>query len=92
MPTPVENPLLGWLGSCFRVVTSVGLGCFAAYVALGATGATFKNFEQWQPLLSGLTMPAAPAWMANVGIGLHFTNPQPRHLQPLCRHRLQRLG
>ena len=72
LPTPVEDRLLGWIGRLFLVATLAGLGIFGAYIALRATGATSKNFGQWQALVAGHPMPTAADWLANVGIGLHF--------------------
>jgi Predicted membrane protein (DUF2306) len=72
LPRPVDDRLLRWIGRLFRIATWVGLGIFGSYIVLRATGATFKNFEQWQPLLAGRPMATASAWIANVGIGMHF--------------------
>jgi hypothetical protein len=72
LPRPVEDRLLGWIGRLLSIATWVGLGTFGSYIVLRATGATFKNFEQWQALLAGGPMATASAWIANVGIGLHF--------------------
>jgi hypothetical protein len=69
---PGQGRLFGWTGRLFSVATLAGLGLFGAYIALRATGATPKNFEQWQDLLAGRPMPKASDWIANVGIGLHF--------------------
>ena len=69
---PVDDRLLGWIGRLFGVATLVGLGLFGAYIALRATGATIRNFEQWRNLLAGLPMPTASEWIANLGIGMHF--------------------
>ena len=72
LPTPGEDRLLGWIGRLFLVATLADLGIFGAYIALRATGATSKNFGQWQALVAGHPMPTAADWLANVGIGLHF--------------------
>ncbi len=69
---PVDDRMLGWIGRLFGLATLAGLGIFGAYIALRAVGATIKNFEQWQPLVSGLSIPTAAEWIANLGIGLHF--------------------
>ena len=69
---PVEDHLLGGIGRLFSIATWVGLGIFGAYIALRATGATSRNFGQWQALVAGHPMPTAADWLANVGIGLHF--------------------
>jgi hypothetical protein len=69
---PVDDRLLRWIGRLFSIATWVGLGAFGSYILLRATGATFKNFEQWQALLAGRSMATASTWIANVGIGLHF--------------------
>jgi len=70
--TPVDDRMLGWIGRFFGLATLAGLGVFGVYIALRAGGATIKNFAQWQPLVSGLPMPTAAEWIANLGIGLHF--------------------
>lgn len=69
---PVEERLLRWTGRLFYFAALAGLGVFGAYIVLRATGATFKNFGQWRELVSGLPMPTASVWIANLGIGLHF--------------------
>ncbi len=69
---PVDDRMLGWIGRLFGVATLAGLGWFGAYIALRASGATIKSFEQWQNLVAGLPMPTASEWIANLGIGLHF--------------------
>ena len=69
---PVDDRPLGWIGSFFGVATMVGLGLFGVYIALRASGATIKNFEQWQALVAGLPMRTASVWIANLGIGMHF--------------------
>ena len=71
-PLPASDRLFGWTGRLFRLATLLGLGSFGGYIALRATGATFENFGQWQALVAGRPMPTASAWIANVGIGLHF--------------------
>lgn len=69
---PFDDRLLGGIGRLFGLATLAGLGLFGAYITLRASGATTKNFEQWQALVAGLPMPTASAWIANLGIGLHF--------------------
>jgi hypothetical protein len=69
---PVDDRLLRWIGRLFRVAAWVGLGAFGSYIVLRAMGATLRNFGQWQPLLSGRPLATASAWIANVGIGVHF--------------------
>ena len=69
---PVDDRMLGWIGRLFGVATLAGLGWFGAYIALRASGATIKSYEQWQNLVAGLPMPTASEWIANLGIGLHF--------------------
>ncbi len=68
----VDDRMLAWIGRLFGFATLAGLGVFGCYIALRATGATLKNFAQWQPLVAGLAMPAVSDWIANLGIGLHF--------------------
>ena len=70
--TPERDRLLGWIGRLVSVATVAGLGVFGVYIALRATGATPKNFGQWQNLIAGRPMQTASDWIANVGIGLHF--------------------
>jgi Predicted membrane protein (DUF2306) len=69
---PAEARVLGWIGRLFGLATLAGLGVFGIYIALRATGATIKNFEQWRNIVAGLPMPTASEWIANLGIGLHF--------------------
>jgi hypothetical protein len=69
---PMDDRTLAWIGRVFRMATWVGLGAFGLYIALRAIGATPHNFHQWKPLVSVLPMPTASAWIANLGIGLHF--------------------
>jgi hypothetical protein len=49
----------------------VGLLTFGAYILLRATGATIKNFGQWNDLVSGASLGTAD-WIASVGIGMHY--------------------
>ncbi len=70
--TAADARVLGWIGRLFGLATLAGLGVFGVYIALRATGATIKNFEQWRNLVAGLPMPTASDWIANLGIGLHF--------------------
>ena len=69
---PVDDRMLGWIGRLFGLATLAGLGVFGGYIALRASGATIKNFEQWQKLVTGLPMPTTSELIANLGIGLHF--------------------
>ena len=69
---PLDDPMLAWIGRLFGFATLAGTGAFGCYIALRATGATFKNFEQWRNLVAGLPMPSVSDWIANLGIGLHF--------------------
>ena len=69
---PAQDALLGGIGRLFGIAALAGLGMFGGYIALRASGATFKNFGQWQALVAGLPMPAVSDWIANIGIGLHF--------------------
>jgi hypothetical protein len=71
-PVPAEERLLRWTGRFFYFAALAGLGVFGTYIVLRATGATFRNFEQWRELVAGLSMPTASIWIANLGIGLHF--------------------
>jgi hypothetical protein len=71
-PLPLEQRLLRWAGRFMHLVAFAGLLTFGAYIALRATGATFRNFEQWRELAGGLPMPDASTWIANLGIGMHF--------------------
>ena len=71
-PSASGERLPGWVGRFFHVAALVGLGLFGLYIVLRATGATPKNFEQWQALVAGQPMPTVSAWIANLGIGLHF--------------------
>lgn len=71
-PVPVEERLLRWVGRCFYFAALAGLGVFGTYIILRASGATFKNFEQWRDLVAGLPMLTASDWIANIGIGIHF--------------------
>jgi hypothetical protein len=67
-----EDRLLRGLGRCFYFATLVGLGIFGTYIVLRATGATFENFDQWHDLVSGEPMQTAAAWVASLGIGMHY--------------------
>jgi hypothetical protein len=71
-PASVAERGLRGIARVFRFVTLIGLLAFGAYIALRATGATFKNFEQWRALMDGLPMQTASDWIANIGIGVHF--------------------
>jgi hypothetical protein len=69
----IRQYLLGWIGRAIQAVALVGLLAFGAYIVLRATGATPGNFEQWRALVDGLPMRSAQVWVANLGIGLHFS-------------------
>ena len=69
---PVDDRLLRGIGRLFGLATLAGMGVFGVYIALRASGATIRNFEQWSKLIAGLPMPTASEWIANLGIGLHF--------------------
>jgi len=71
-PSAAGGRLLGWLGRFFQGATLVGLGLFGLYIVLRATGATPRNFDQWDALVRGRPMPTPADWIANLGIGLHF--------------------
>lgn len=71
-PLSPEQRALHWLGRAFHVAAVVGLALFGAYIVLRASGATVKNFGQWRALVSGLPLPSAKEWIANLGIGMHF--------------------
>jgi len=70
--TPAQARLLGWAGRLFHFAAMAGLGLFGLYIVLRATGATFRNFDQWHALVAGLPMRTASDWIANLGIGMHF--------------------
>jgi len=67
-----EDRAARWAGRFFHLAAAAGLAAFGAYIVLRATGATYKNFEQWRALVGGLPMPTAPELIANLGIGMHF--------------------
>jgi hypothetical protein len=69
---PADDRLLGGIARLFGLATLAGMGMFGAYIALRASGATIRNFEQWQNLVAGRPMPTASEWIANLGIGMHF--------------------
>lgn len=68
----MDERLLRWSGRLFRLVALAGMAVFGSYILLRASGATFRNFAQWRPLLEGQPMPALSDWVANIGIGMHF--------------------
>jgi hypothetical protein len=72
MSAPAPERMLRALGRCFQVAALAGLALFGTYIVLRASGATGKNFGQWRALVSGLPLPTAQDWIANLGIGLHF--------------------
>lgn len=67
-----EQRALRWLGRAFHLTAVVGLALFGTYIVLRASGATVRNFGQWRALVSGLPLPSAQDWIANLGIGMHF--------------------
>jgi len=69
---PTANRALRWIGRSFYFATLLGLGIFGTYILLRGTGATFKNFDQWHDLVSGLPMKTTGAWIASIGIGMHY--------------------
>ena len=69
---PNEARLVRWIGRGFYFATLTGLGIFGTYILLRGAGATFRNFDQWHDLVSGLPMRTAAAWIANLGIGMHY--------------------
>jgi hypothetical protein len=60
------------MGRFFYFAALLGLALFGTYILLRGTGATLKNFDQWQGLVSGLPMQTFADWIANVGIGMHY--------------------
>jgi len=68
----VEASAFRWIGRGFYIAALLGLMTFGTYIVLRATGATFKNFDQWNDLVSGLPMKSSADWIANVGIGMHY--------------------
>jgi len=69
---PAEDRLFRWIGRSFYFAALLGLGIFGTYILLRGTSATFKNFDQWQDLVSGLPMQTSADWIANIGIGMHY--------------------
>lgn len=69
---PAEVGAIRWLGRLFYFAALLGLGIFGTYILLRGTGATFKNFDQWNDLVSGVRMLTAADWIANIGIGMHY--------------------
>ncbi len=72
VPPSVEERLLRWGGRLFYLVALAGMVVFGSYILLRASGATFKNFEQWRPLLDGSPTLTVSDWVASIGIGMHF--------------------
>jgi hypothetical protein len=68
-----EERLIRWIGRLFHLATLTGLGIFGTYILLRGAGATFRNFDQWRDLVSGLPMRTPADWIANLGIGMHFS-------------------
>ena len=69
---PFEDRAFRWIGRSFYFAALLGLAIFGTYILLRGTGATFKNFDQWNDLVSGLPMRTAAAWIASIGIGMHY--------------------
>ena len=67
-----DGRLFGWTGRAFYFAALLGLGVFGTYILLRGTGATYKNFDQWHDLISGLPLLTPATWIANVGIGMHY--------------------
>jgi hypothetical protein len=61
-----------WLGRLFYFAALLGLAIFGTYILLRGTGATYKNFDQWNGLISGLPMQTPAEWIASIGIGMHY--------------------
>ena len=61
-----------WVGRLFYFAALLGLGTFGSYILLRGTGATYKNFDQWNDLVSGLPMKTTADWIASIGIGMHY--------------------
>lgn len=66
------NGAFRWAGRAFYLAALVGLVVFGIYIVLRASGATFKNFDQWKDLVSGAPMHTPAEWIASVGIGMHY--------------------
>ncbi|MBO9717439.1 MAG: DUF2306 domain-containing protein [Pseudoxanthomonas sp.] len=71
-PSTADERLPGWIGRLFYFAAMAGLAAFGAYIVLRASGVTFRNFDQWHDLVAGRTLPTLSAWIANLGIGMHF--------------------
>lgn len=69
---PARDGAFRWVGTTFYYAALPGLTVFGAYILLRATGATFKNFDQWHGLVSGQPMRTLADWAGNVGIGIHY--------------------
>ena len=69
---PAEERAFRWIGRSFYFAALLGLGIFGTYILLRGTGATFENFGQWKDLVSGLPMRNTAAWIASIGIGMHY--------------------
>ena len=51
-----EERLIRWIGRLFYLAALTGLGIFGTYILLRGAGVTFRNFDQWHDLVSGLPM------------------------------------
>ena len=69
---PAIDSALRWTGRVFYFAALAGLVVFGIYIVLRATGATFKNFDQWNAFVSGLPMKTRAEWVASIGIGMHY--------------------
>jgi len=67
-----EERLVRWIGRFLYSAALLGLGIFGTYIVLRGTGVTFRNFDQWHDLVSGLPMRTSADWIANLGIGMHY--------------------
>jgi hypothetical protein len=61
-----------WIGRSFYFAGLLGLAVFGTYILLRGTGSTYKVFDQWHDLVTGLPMRTSADWIANIGIGMHF--------------------
>ena len=68
----IEDRAFRWIGRSFYFAALLGLGIFGTYILLRGTGATFRNFDQWNDLVSGLPMRTTAAWIGSIGIGMHY--------------------
>jgi hypothetical protein len=69
---PADAGTVRWIGRAFYFAALVGLTVFGSYILLRGAGATFKNFNQWNDLVSGVPLKTAADWVASIGFGMHF--------------------